>query len=171
MGHSNPINTNHLQKRGDGLDEDDEIDPEALDETRRHFEEERRRPGARVGSYRTQQLLAGAAQRSGGGGAGAGIGDDDDANAPVKVAPLMDAKILETVNFSIANLNAYLQARGTQEGDTPLHVAAQEGHVEVAYWLLMEGQDCRAVNQFGDTPLHFAARWCARHPLAPPFRR
>lgn len=26
----------------------------------------------------------------------------------------MDAKILETVNFSVANLNAYLQARGTQ---------------------------------------------------------
>ena len=38
---------------------------------------------------------------------------------------------------------------------------------QVAYWLLMEGADCRAVNQFGDTPLHFAARWGhaeARHP-------
>ena len=52
-------------------------------------------------------------------------------------------------------LNSYLLSRGTQEGDTPLHVAAMEGHVEVAYWLLMEGADCRAVNQFGDTPLHF----------------
>ena len=65
----------------------------------------------------------------------------------------MEDGLLERVNFDLAALNAYLQSRGKQEGDSALHVASQEGHVEVAYWLLMEGADCRAVNQFGDTPL------------------
>jgi ankyrin repeat protein len=63
------------------------------------------------------------------------------------------------MNFNLEQLNAYLAHRGEHEGDVPLHIAAQEGHVEVAYWLLMEGADCRVANQFGDTPLHYAARW------------
>ena len=96
----------------------------------------RRRPGARFGNLSTQQRLAGLADGDDGDGDG-GFAEDWGANArsggsaALQLAPLMDDGILERVNFNLDQLNAYLQARGTQEGDTPLHVAAMEGHVEV----------------------------------------
>lgn len=133
--------------------DEEEFDDGLIEDTKRSFDAAKRRPGARNGTFSTQQRLAGFA---------AGDGDDDgggDDSGLVQAPPIMGEGILERVNFNLEELNAYLLARGTQDGDTPLHIAAQEGHVEVAYWLLMEGANCSAVNQFGDTPLHFAARW------------
>ena len=92
--------------------------------------------------------------------------DDDDGFPPgagggdsVAFPNVLEADILQRVNFDMGQLTTYLASKGRHEGDTPLHIAAQEGHVEVAYWILMEGADCGVANQFGDTALHHAARW------------
>ena len=42
-------------------------------------------------------------------------------------------------------------------GWTPLHVAAVNGHVEVATTLVQLGADVQAINTYGDTPLHQAS--------------
>ena len=91
--------------------------------------------------------------------------DDDDGFVPgggsgdVAFPNVLEADILQRVNFDMGQLTTYLASKGRHEGDTPLHIASQEGHVEVAYWILMEGADCGVANQFGDTALHHAARW------------
>ena len=108
-----------------------------------------------------------AARRRAAGEPDGGIVDDDDddddddvGDESAALGPaLLEADILQRMNFDMAQLNSYLESKGRHEGDMPLHIAAQEGHVEVAYWLLMEGADCNVANQFGDSPLHHAARW------------
>lgn len=43
------------------------------------------------------------------------------------------------------------------KGNTPLILAAAEGHVECVQWLLCYGSGVNVTNAFGDTALHFAA--------------
>ena len=44
-----------------------------------------------------------------------------------------------------------------EEGDTPLHYAADKGHADVARALIEAGASVRAANQQRKTPLHLAA--------------
>ena len=56
--------------------------------------------------------------------------------------------------LSIRNINVNLK---DVSGDTPLHWAAYNGHVEIARLLLQNGADVNAINNVGSTPLHYAA--------------
>ena len=44
-------------------------------------------------------------------------------------------------------------------GRTPLHIAAEEGHKEIAELLIAEGADVNAKSEADATPLHYAASW------------
>lgn len=41
------------------------------------------------------------------------------------------------------------------DGETALHIAAQEGHAEIFKWLVSEGADIEAKEEMGDTPVDF----------------
>ena len=43
-----------------------------------------------------------------------------------------------------------------QWGNTPLHLACQQGYFDVCKYLITKGADVKAVNQAGNTPLHEA---------------
>ena len=45
----------------------------------------------------------------------------------------------------------------THRGNSPLHLAATDGNVELINLLVRAGGECNAINQNGETPLHFAA--------------
>jgi ankyrin repeat protein len=45
------------------------------------------------------------------------------------------------------------------KGNTPLHFACNNGHMDSAALLLIHGADVTVCNDRGDTPLHNAARW------------
>jgi ankyrin repeat protein len=42
-------------------------------------------------------------------------------------------------------------------GNTPLHRASQNGHLDVVKYLVEKGADFQAVDKVGDTPLHDAS--------------
>lgn len=41
---------------------------------------------------------------------------------------------------------------------TPLHEAADQGHIDMVKWLAARGADVRAVDNYGQTPVHRAAK-------------
>eukprot|EP01096_Ripella_sp_DP13-Kostka_P005140 TRINITY_DN17821_c0_g1_i1.p1 TRINITY_DN17821_c0_g1~~TRINITY_DN17821_c0_g1_i1.p1 ORF type:complete len:160 (+),score=56.44 TRINITY_DN17821_c0_g1_i1:71-550(+) len=45
----------------------------------------------------------------------------------------------------------------THRGNSPLHLAATDGNIELIGLLVRAGGECNAINQNGETPLHFAA--------------
>jgi len=52
-----------------------------------------------------------------------------------------------------------VNSRSFNNKSTPLHLASQEGHVEVAQSLVEHGADAAAQSEDGRTPLHFASEW------------
>lgn len=53
----------------------------------------------------------------------------------------------------------FLEEQDAQNGNRPIHVAAQDGHLEILQWLISKKckVDCR--NHMGDTPLHMAVTY------------
>ena len=41
-------------------------------------------------------------------------------------------------------------------GETPLHIAAREGHIDIAELLINKGADVNAKNNYGKTPFDYA---------------
>jgi len=55
--------------------------------------------------------------------------------------------------------NANVNARRTDDGSTPLYIAAQNGHTEVVKLLLDNNADVNATRlYYGDTPIQAAQR-------------
>lgn len=66
-------------------------------------------------------------------------------------------EMLPTVAFqNLPDNKVEVNAR-SNNGDTPLHVAANEGHKDVAELLLANNADVKAKSNGGYTPLYFAA--------------
>ena len=57
--------------------------------------------------------------------------------------------------LSIRNIN--VNVKDDWSGATPLHFAAENGHVEIARLLLQNGAELNAKNNYGSTSLHCAA--------------
>eukprot|EP00009_Paramoeba_aestuarina_P017922 CAMPEP_0201528256 /NCGR_PEP_ID=MMETSP0161_2-20130828/37783_1 /ASSEMBLY_ACC=CAM_ASM_000251 /TAXON_ID=180227 /ORGANISM="Neoparamoeba aestuarina, Strain SoJaBio B1-5/56/2" /LENGTH=331 /DNA_ID=CAMNT_0047929457 /DNA_START=215 /DNA_END=1206 /DNA_ORIENTATION=+ len=51
----------------------------------------------------------------------------------------------------------YTATQQSDDGETPLHCAAEGGHIELVKILLSKGADINAKTKFGTTPLHCAA--------------
>ena len=63
-----------------------------------------------------------------------------------------DAKILINHASGIVNVNV-----ADEYGQTPLHLAAENGQKEVAQALVESGAEVNVANELGGTPLHYAA--------------
>lgn len=63
----------------------------------------------------------------------------------------------EVVEYLLRERNI-VNWRGSTEGDTPLWVACENGHVHVARLLIENGADVNAANKYGHPPLHHACQ-------------
>jgi ankyrin repeat protein len=71
---------------------------------------------------------------------------------------LGNAQIARYLMVSGANAKVRTDVMATASGgDTPLHMAAAYGHLDLAKLLLSNGADPNAANGLGMSPLHFAA--------------
>lgn len=59
-------------------------------------------------------------------------------------------------------LNENIVVSTTDSGQTPLHLAASEGHLECARILVKAGADVLVKDNMGFTPLDLARIWCHR---------
>ena len=80
---------------------------------------------------------------------------------PIPRTPLHYAAhwgLLSIVEFLVIEHAQDVHSQGFTDPDkaTPLHLASEKGHVEVARFLLEHGAGVTARNKFGDTPLHLA---------------
>jgi ankyrin repeat protein len=64
-------------------------------------------------------------------------------------------KNLDGVKAAISQ-DGLLVHRTYRRGETPLHMAAIEGSVDIVRFLITQGADVNAVNNRGQTPLHMA---------------
>lgn len=62
-----------------------------------------------------------------------------------------NAKIIEILLKYGADVNSK-----SDSGDTPLHIAAQDGHTKIVEILLKSGADVNSLDSRDQTPLHFA---------------
>ena len=66
--------------------------------------------------------------------------------------------LLSIVHFLVVELSQDVDSQRDPYGATPLHLASENGHKEVAYFLLERGTDVSAQNKNGETPLHRASQ-------------
>ena len=52
-----------------------------------------------------------------------------------------------------------VNAQTEYDGRTPLHLVSRNGRGEVAKWLISEGADIHAKDEYRDTPLHHASNY------------
>ena len=64
---------------------------------------------------------------------------------------------LDIVRAMVERTQVDLEAGDNNSGDTPLHMAAQKGHLSVVQYLCEQGADKEARDRYGWTPLHMAA--------------
>jgi Ankyrin repeats (many copies) len=91
----------------------------------------------------------------------------DGATQPVKRAPktssssrppMLHEKRRASLTMALSFRSSLFVQRQTVGGDTPLHIAADEGNLDEVRRLLKEGWDPNAQNLRQQTPLHLAAR-------------
>ena len=97
-------------------------------------------------------------------GQGPSDSEDDEDLKEIPVAPAVDALLgaaemgdVEACRILIADHGVAADAEDPNDGYTPLLVAAEEGHVEVAKCLLSYGAKTNKVDGLGRTPLYAAA--------------
>jgi len=62
------------------------------------------------------------------------------------------------VRYLLATDGTDIEERGGEGGSSPLHCAADHGHLEASRLLLEAGADLSATTDDGRTPLHYAAQ-------------
>lgn len=76
--------------------------------------------------------------------------------ALLHVAALAGAN--DVINLLVYDFGANVGIRSLLGRDTPLHLAAQEGHRHTCFLLVQSGADADVKNKFGETPLHYATK-------------
>jgi ankyrin repeat protein len=88
--------------------------------------------------------------------------DRDERPSPTLRSPLHYAAfwgLHSIVHFLVIELSQDVHSRSVTHDATPLHVASENGHKQVALFLLERGADVSAQEKYGKTPLHLASLW------------
>jgi uncharacterized protein len=91
-----------------------------------------------------------------GGGADVNAGTNGGSTALMFAAQQGDLESARQLVAAKADINAATNAQATWAGDTPLLLAAASGHEALAIFLLEQGADASAADEFGFTALHFS---------------
>ena len=112
-----------------------------------------------------------AAAPGGGGGGGGGGGAVDVPTDPVEFTKKFHSKVRwgkelpEVIPFIDANPEG-INCKDAGNGNTPIHIAAQNGHIHLVKYLVEKGCQCNDQNGTGNTALHMAMAydyyWCAK---------
>jgi len=76
-----------------------------------------------------------------------------DAQVPLTLCTLAARGDVETLRVLIPSLSLQEISRGDYDNRTPLHLAAEEGHIEAVKLLVDSGADINATDRWGGTPL------------------
>src|SRR6266849_5332770 len=85
--------------------------------------------------------------------------EQEERPSPTPVSPLHYAAfwgLHSIVDFLVIERSQDVRSRRITDGATPLHLATEGAHVDVAQMLIERGADLSAQNKYGNTPLHLA---------------